>query len=146
MGLTPGMERMLVRTAAAFVGAGEEGFPAPEACGTGERLGKMVVRLPRDQQRLLRIGCAIVDAIAVIRFGRRFAALDDHRARKLLRGLAKAPLGPLRRLHFVLKMMTQFAYFAGEEAWAAVGYDGPWLGRVDVEVAPAPRIGAEDPA
>jgi hypothetical protein len=40
-------------------------------------------------------------------------------------------------------MLLQYAWFAGAEGWDAVQYDGPWLGRVAVEVLPGPTIRIE---
>ena len=38
------------------------------------------------------------------------------------------------------------AYYMRPETWPAIGYDGPWLGRVPVAVIPVPRpAGVEGP-
>ncbi len=142
-GLRSAQQRLLVRATEAFIDTEQGALPSAATCGVGARLAKMATRLPADQRLLLRVGCLAVDAVALLRFGRPFWRLDDTRARRLLRGFARSWLKPLRRLHFVLKMMTQFAYFSAEESWATVGYDGPWLGRVAVETLAPPQLDAE---
>ncbi|MAG57665.1 MAG: hypothetical protein CMJ83_15350 [Planctomycetes bacterium] len=103
----------------------------------------MVDHLPKDQVRLLHLGGRVVDLIAVLRFGRRFRSLDDGRARRLLAGLADSRLRSVRRLHFVLKMTTQYAYFTGEATWKVTGFDGPWQPGPDVPVQPPPQLPSE---
>ena len=39
------------------------------------------------------------------------------------------------------QQLTQLAYFMDEGTWDAIGYDGPWLGRIDVTVASPPALG-----
>lgn len=38
-------------------------------------------------------------------------------------------------------MLCQYAWYLGDETWGACGYDGPWLGRVEVVSRPAPVLG-----
>ncbi len=144
MKVSEGMIRVLVRATEAFVDREEDTLPSAEASGVPERLRRMLAQLPRDQVLLLRIGTLVLDGLSVARFGRGFRRLDAWRARKLLRAIAGSPLGPLRRLHHVLKMMCQFAYFASEATWGITGYDGPWLGRIEVAAGPPPAVGVEE--
>jgi hypothetical protein len=140
MALSASQQRFFERVTTAFIDLERGELPDPRSSGALARLAAMVQRLPRDQRRLLRAGQAVLDVLALARFARPFSRLDDRGARYLLRALARSPFPPLRRLHSVLKMMTQFAYFAGEATWTAIGYDGPWLGRIDVPSAPPPRL------
>lgn len=133
------MTAVLVRAAAAFVGA-----PEPDGArrtALAARIAALVARQPKDRRRLLALGALALDWLPVLRYGRRFRGLDAPRAEATLRFLSCAPLAPLRRLHAALKLMLQFAWYLDPGAQAETDYDGPWLGRVAVEVAPPPDLG-----
>jgi hypothetical protein len=51
------------------------------------------------------------------------------------------PGAPLRAAYTAVKALCMLAYWTREAAWPAMGYDGPWVGRVAVEVSPVPRPG-----
>lgn len=135
------MDRVLVAAAAAFVASDDPDLPPVRDTETGIRLRTLVRNLPSDQRRLLRLGASALQGISMLRFGRRFHRLPVDRAQQLLKALERAPLKPLRRLHRVLKMLCQYAYFAGEETWPRCGYGGPWLGRVEVVADAPPDLG-----
>ena len=135
------MGRVLVAATEAFVSSDDNDLPPVAATAAADCLAALVSQLPSDQRRLLRMGTSALQAISLLRYGRRFHRLPTDRARRLLQRLERAPLKPLRRLHRVLKMLCQYAYFAGEETWAACGYGGPWLGRIDVAADAAPDVG-----
>lgn len=145
MRLASWLERLLIRATGAFVDLEEGALPDPLVAGCPERLRRMADGLPRDQLLLLHAGGVVIQVLAMIRFGRSFRRLDDERARRLLADLAGSRLKPLRRLCFVLKMMTQYAYFSGEATWAVTGYTGPRPNSTDAEAGPPPRLesGAE---
>jgi hypothetical protein len=129
----------LVRAAAAFVGA-----PAPTGArrdALAARVRTLIAAQPEDRRRLLRFGAVVLDGLAVLRYGRRFRALDDARAEAWLRSLSRAPFAPLRRLHAGLKLLLQYAWYLDPEAAAETGYDGPWLGRFPIEAGPPPDLG-----
>lgn len=135
------MGRVLVAATVAFVSSDDTELPPVAETATADRLRVIVSHLPSDQRRLLRIGASVLQGISLLRYGRRFHRLSPDRARRLLQRLERAPLKPLRRLHRVLKMLCQYAYFAGEETWAGCGYGGPWLGRIDVVADAPPDVG-----
>src|SRR5262249_25199812 len=56
-------------------------------------------------------------------------AVSDRRA--TLERLARSRLRFLRFLFFCLKSLIVMAYYARPEAWPAIGYDGPYLGRIE---------------
>lgn len=142
------MERNLLAGAEAFVyeedATGRPPLPPPARTACAARLARLVLALPRDRRRLLILGCRVLDLLALLRHGRTFSRLGAPRALRLLDSLGTSRLALLRRLGAVLRMLTQFAYFADPLTWEAAGYDGPWLGRVPVEVLPAPRLELED--
>jgi hypothetical protein len=89
----------------------------------------------------LRSGCALLVGAAAVRFGRSLARLDDERLRGLLGWFEASPMELLRRLGRVSGMLARYAVYQGEETWNGVGYDGPWLGRVEVVADPPPDLG-----
>ena len=139
-------ERILISvTQAQLQGAGAgpgAPFPDPAACGCADRLGNLIASLPRDRRLLLRMGCRTLDLVAFLRFRRRFAGLTPAEACRLLEALAASHFGLLRRLVCVVRMLTQYAYFCSDATWQAIGYDGPWIGRIEVEVMSPPDLGA----
>jgi len=135
--LAPWMEELLLHVAAALV---ERGPEEVRRAGTGDRLRTLVENLPADRVRLLHAGGRLLRLLARARHGRALARLDGERVRRLLAWLAGSRIRPLRRLGRVLGMMGRYAWYAGEAAWADAGYDGPWIGRVDVAVHAAPEV------
>jgi len=68
----------------------------------------------------------------------RFSRLPTAEAADLLAAWADARQPALRRGVAGLKALAGLAYYGTEESWPAIGYDGPWLGRVEVDILPAP--------
>lgn len=68
----------------------------------------------------------------------RFSSLPREDAVQLLSDWADARQPALRRGVQALRGLAGMAWYGSESAWPDIGYDGPWLGRVDVERLPAP--------
>ena len=62
---------------------------------------------------------------------RRFTRLSPAEQDAYLRGWMESTLGARRIIFRALKTMAALGYYAQTSSFAAVGYDGPWLGRVD---------------
>ncbi len=43
----------------------------------------------------------------------------------------ESTLGARRVIFRALKTLAALGYYAQDESFAAIGYDGPWLGRID---------------
>jgi choline dehydrogenase-like flavoprotein len=76
----------------------------------------------------------------------RFTRLSPEKQEDYLRGWAQSRLELRRQGIASLKALIMIAYYGREEAWEAVGYSGPWLGRVHVPVLPAPDLSRADGA
>jgi choline dehydrogenase-like flavoprotein len=76
----------------------------------------------------------------------RFTRMPSEKQEAYLRGWAESRIELRRQGIASLKALIMIAYYGREEAWDAVGYDGPWLGRVDVPVLPAPDLRSTDNA
>jgi len=62
---------------------------------------------------------------------RRFTRLTPAEQDGYLRGWMESTLGARRVIFRALKAMAALGYYAQTTSFAAVGYDGPWLGRVE---------------
>ena len=62
---------------------------------------------------------------------RRFTRLSPTEQDAYLRGWMESTLGARRVIFRALKTMAALGYYAQTTSFAAVGYDGPWLGRVE---------------
>jgi hypothetical protein len=129
----------LVRASAAFVGAGTPTGAEHERLAAS--LARMTGALAARERRLLRLGLFVLDLRSLASGLATFRKLPDARARAVLDALGGSRIAALRRLHQSLRMMTQLAWYADPAHWAECGYDGPWLGRVDVERGPPPDLG-----
>jgi len=146
-GITPptmpaSLARVLCAAAHGFVGNSGESGRNRGGATIEARLEIVVGSLAPDLRWQLLWGGRFLQVIALVRCGRPFTGLPIARARRLLAALECSRVAKIRRLHRILKMLTQYAWFLGEETWEACGYDGPWIGRLDIEVRPGPEIEA----
>jgi hypothetical protein len=109
----------------------------PRAVGAFEEFDRLMERLPPEDRRALRAMLALIEWLPL----RRFSRLSLARRRRFLDRLARGPVRLLRSGVAALKSLVMLAYWTREATWPAIGYDGPWLGRVAVEVVPVPRPG-----
>jgi hypothetical protein len=132
----------------AFVAHEDGALPDPTAIGALEELDRLLARLPPEDRRRARFLLLLVEWAPLLvaglrgpRFWRRFTRLGLAARREVLEALGTAWLLPLRAGYTALKALVMLAYWTRDAAWPAIGYDGPWLGRVPVEAAPVPRPG-----
>ena len=62
---------------------------------------------------------------------RRFTRLTPAEQDGYLRGWMESTLGARRMIFRALKTLAALGYYAQTTSFAAIGYDGPWLGRVE---------------
>ncbi len=62
---------------------------------------------------------------------RRFTRLSPAEQDVYLRGWMESTLGARRVIFRALKTLAALGYYAQASAFEAIGYDGPWLGRVE---------------
>jgi hypothetical protein len=62
---------------------------------------------------------------------RRFTRLGPAEQDTYLRGWMESTLGARRIIFRALKTLAALGYYAQSESFASIGYDGPWLGRID---------------
>ncbi len=133
----------------ALIAHEDGGLPDPHAIGAIEAYDGQLARLPREDARAVRALLFLLEwAAPALLAGRarRFSrlALGDRRA--LLDRAARSRVGLLRTAAAALRKLALLAYYSRPATWPAIGYDGPWLGRVPVEVIAVPRpAGCEGP-
>lgn len=62
---------------------------------------------------------------------KRFTRLAPAEQDAYLRGWMESSLGARRIVFRALKTLAALGYYAQSTAWEPIGYDGPWLGRVE---------------
>lgn len=62
---------------------------------------------------------------------RRFTRLSPAEQDVYLRGWMESTLGARRVIFRALKTLAALGYYAQPSSFASIGYDGPWLGRVE---------------
>jgi choline dehydrogenase-like flavoprotein len=120
--------------AAALLGVPEFG---DEPLGSVDRILRS---LPAPRRRLLSAFLALLELGGPgLRLRRgRFTSLPREDALDLLARWADARPPALRRGVNGVRALAGLAYYGVDASWASIGYDGPWLGRMDVATLPAP--------
>lgn len=97
---------------------------APPA--TWERLEATVERTlddrPAAMRRQLVLFLRCLDLLALLRHGRRLTRLPAAQRTRLLEGLSRASLLPIRRGVWGLRTLVQMGYYTQPEVQAAIGY------------------------
>lgn len=58
-----------------------------------------------------------------------FSSRDREERRAILDAWADSRLAFKRQVFAAMRRLAAFAWYARPESWAAIGYDGPWVGR-----------------
>ena len=95
---------------------------------------------PAFVARRLRMLLRLLDVLALVRYRRRFSALDPILRARLLASLQDSPLALLRRGFWGLKTLVLMGYYGRADAGNEIGY------RADLRGWPARRPAAEGPA
>ena len=122
-------------------------FTAVVAAAVGEPAGDDVAeavapflghlsRVDRLRLRALLLGLEYGAPLFRLRPGR-FTSLPPAEREAYLASWARSRLAPRRQGAAVLRALASLAYYGRDAAWPDVGYDGPWLGRVEVPVVRA---------
>jgi hypothetical protein len=77
---------------------------------------------PRRMRRQLRTLIHLIDVLPMLRFGRRFTALDAERRARVLDTLSRAPALLLRRGVWGLRTLVFMGYYARPAAYGEIGY------------------------
>jgi len=110
------------------------GLPDEEGEEIGVFIDDLLAGLPVTSQGQARVMFRVVEHGTHL-FDlkrRRFTRLEPADQDAYLRGWMESSLGARRLIFRALKTLAALGYYARAESWEAIGYDGPWLGRVEV--------------
>ncbi len=138
--LSAGERRTLEALAETLVDPGEKSvtkLPSVEEAGVVDFLDRLLPELPLEVQKkfpLLLWG--LEHGARVLSYtGRPFTALDPAARAAFLAGFAESRF-EIRRLAFrAIKNLVMLAYYQADAAWPGIGYDGPWVGRIEQPAA-----------
>ena len=105
-----------------------------------QRLDEQLAGLSGVERGGVRALLALLDIDALIFAGGRLNSLDGPRVESHLARRAASSLSIVRRVVGILRTLISYSFYAASESWPAVGYGGPWLGRVEVERLPDPVL------
>lgn len=102
----------------------------PEAAKLDERewmtlediVGGALASRPRALQRQFILLIRVIEWLALVRYGRRFTALDPDRRRRFLERLQNAPLLLIRRGIWGLRTLLLMGYYGRPAGAQAIGY------------------------
>jgi hypothetical protein len=77
---------------------------------------------PRKTRRQLRFFIRLLQWLPLLRFGRTFTGLDAARRLRVLEAVADAPVLPLRRGVWGLRVLVQGGYYSQPHVAAEIGY------------------------
>ena len=105
----------------------------PEAVDVGAKVDELVAGWQADLQIQLRIALRVMEhGTYLFELQRkRFTKLGAEAQGRYLEGWAKSTLGARRMIFRGLKALVAAGYY--ETAWEGLGYEGPWLSRVDAQ-------------
>src|SRR5690606_18967113 len=137
--LGPIERRTFAATAAAFIGesVGDDVFDA---------VLPLLRRLPGTDRDRLAIALRSLEHAPRLRGRPPLSRQPREEAERTLLRWAASSVAPLRQAAAALRSLALLAAYGRDDAAGLSGYDGPWLGRVDVPVLPAPDLLAAAPA
>ena len=59
----------------------------------------------------------------------RFSRTDLESRRRILEAWRRSPWSVRRQIADAIRRLALFSWYSRPETWAAIGYDGPWVGR-----------------
>jgi hypothetical protein len=117
---------------------GEDGMPNGLALGVPQRVDEEVWSASPAIQSDLKAALLLLEhAPPLVGFASRFTHLDIQGRRECLRAMLGSDKEVLVVAATALKQMIHLFTYASDEAWPAIGYDGPRVGRAAPESARA---------
>lgn len=148
--LSAAERKTLAALAEALVAPGEKavtGLPSVEEAGVVDFLDHLLPELPEEvQEKFPLLLWGMEHGARLLSFtGRPFTRLGGADRTAFLTGFAESRF-EIRRLAFrALKNLVMLAYYQADVSWPGIGYEGPWIGRVDPPQV-AELAGFEPPA
>ncbi|MEB2284353.1 MAG: hypothetical protein B6D46_04640 [Polyangiaceae bacterium UTPRO1] len=109
------------------------GLPDSARESLGGSIDGLLVDLPPTSQSQARLMLRVVEHGTIL-FDlkpRRFTRLTPVEQDAYLRGWMESTLGARRVIFRALKALAALGYYAQTASFAEIGYDGPWIGRIE---------------
>ena len=120
-------ELSIVRAIVEVLCPEEEGLPGGLALGVHQRIDEEVWSMPQALADDVRSAISALELIPLARYGSRLSRLSPERRVEAFEWmLARAPR-VVGQAANALKQMCGLFWYARDETWAAIGYDGPWV-------------------
>lgn len=110
----------------------------PSGDAAVDALGPLLARIPPSDLHGLRHFLAALESGLLD--GRRYSARTPHDAADALRRISGSRIFLLREAAAAVRALALLGHYGTPEGWRAAGYDGPWLGRIDVPVQRTPEM------
>jgi hypothetical protein len=107
--------------------------PDPEHIDVAARVDALVVEWDADAQSQLRTMLRVFEHGTYL-FDlqrKRFTRLKPSQQDDYVAGWMNSTLGARRIVFRALKALTAAGFYQDQRTWSPLGYDGPWLGRIE---------------
>ncbi|MBI4518953.1 MAG: gluconate 2-dehydrogenase subunit 3 family protein [Deltaproteobacteria bacterium] len=129
------------QAAARLLGAGSGVGPGEDQIDVAARVDPWVATWDAEAQKQLRVMLRVFEHGTYL-FDlqrKRFTLLSDEDKDRYLEGWMRSTLGARRVAFRSLKALAAAGFYPQPESWAALAYEGPWLGRVAAASPPEPE-------
>lgn len=134
---------ILLAAADAFLPAGKP-YPSHRDLGTAMKVDTEFAQWEPVRSNEVPILLRLIEHGTIL-FGystTRFTKLPLLRQREYLSQWGESGIA-LRRTGFIsLKGLLAFYYYSDPQVWDAIGYDGPWMGRIEIPIVPVDGLPA----
>lgn len=109
-------------------------LPQPAELACVEAVDRLMQPMSRGLRRQIKLMLRFLEwAPVIFLFSiRRFSQLGVDGRREVLTFLSQSRFSLLRQIFTGVKALGLTGYYTQDETWKAIGYDGPWVGRVKV--------------
>ena len=121
-------EMAVVRALVDCLFPAEGAFPSGVALGVHQRIDEEVWSSPAHVQSDLKAAIQLLEHLPpAYGYPGRLSSLPTEQRRACFLDLLAAGPQTVARAAQALKQLSHLFYYAADEAWGAIGYDGPWV-------------------
>jgi hypothetical protein len=128
----PGEWAVLDAVADAFVPAGGAFEAGARSVELPRRIDRFLAGEAPETVQGVASALWVVEWVSPLLAGRpgRFSRMDLADRTRCIEALMQSRLAIAREIYAGLKQLCLFQFYAADASWPAIGYDGPWVGRV----------------
>jgi hypothetical protein len=105
-----------------------DGLPSGVSLGVHQRIDEEVWAQPGPMRRDLRAALQLIEHAPPLLGGRgRFTSLDPEARERVFRRLLASDVDAVAQSASAFKQLAHLFYYGHPQAWAHLGYDGPWV-------------------